>query len=217
MRRVALTLVVALTAATLTACGLFGDDDEASPPPSTVTLQDARGPEDGLRVAVFGDSITALAADALAEELADTRLSITAVPGFRFGQFDLTGLDDQDPEVVVVALGTNNALRGGWEDDDVRELDGFLDDLGPRPCTLFVDVAVSELDDSDSFEGDIRAANDALTDRARQRSDAGSPSRIVEWSGRVEEDVVEKDRIHPTEHGVDVWADLVGDAVRNGC
>src|SRR5699024_350896 len=89
----------------LAGCGWFDDDaDEDEPAPPDASLATPQGPEDGLRVTVIGDSITALGEEPLREELADTRLSITGVPGFRLGQFDLDDLDDHDPDVLVIAL-----------------------------------------------------------------------------------------------------------------
>lgn len=212
----------------LAACGGGSDDgdhDDALFPEGDAELSEPEGPEEGLRVTVVGDSITALGSAALRDELVDARLSITGVPGNRLGQFDLSALEDQDPEVLVIALGTNNIAQGGWDDDDEAELDDLLDDLGDRPCTLFVDIAVHGevfVDGAESdvdFEDEAEIVNGLLADAARERSENGDPSRVVAWSEKVDEPgvIVEGDGIHPSAEGARVWARLIADEVRRGC
>src|SRR5699024_10431196 len=117
MRRMSSLLVALIAAVLLASCGGSDDSDNWTgtsdeEPPDPFHLRPAEGPSDAERVVVVGDSITLLSSDALSDALAGKRASITAVQGFRFGQFDLEGIDDQDPDVVVIALGTNNVTQG---------------------------------------------------------------------------------------------------------
>lgn len=218
MRRIVFAL--ALLAA---ACG--GSDGESLPEDhDPVALNAASGPEDGKRVVVIGDSITRMAQGELEDELADTRLSITAVPGYLLRDFDLDRLDALDPEVVVIALGTNNLIFGGWEDADEDELDDLLADVGSPPCTLLVDVAGNEpITGSDGetlehFDEDAAQLNRLLDDRARARTDAGDPTVVVPWSSIAHEPgVLDDSGVHPTADGIPLWVDLVASAIRDGC
>lgn len=224
MRRMSPLLAAVLMATVLLACGGSDDGgDEAEGPPDPFPLQPAEGPEDGLRVTVVGDSITALAGEPLRSDLSEARASLTAVPGYRLGQFDLGPIDDQDPDVVVIALGTNNVLQGGWDGDDEAELDQLLDDVGDRRCTLLVDVVgVGDVIVADEvvedFDRGARAANRALADAARTRDEGGNPTRIVAWSEVAPRPgVMSGDGIHPTRDGAEAWARLVSDEIDAGC
>lgn len=208
-------LTAAALAALAAACG--GGGGAGEPPPAAVDLGtwgrvDDGWAGDGPRLAVLGDSIAHLARTELAEALDDWSLRVAAVvgEGWEPGAWsqvhgsDLiedaaTDIAEDDPEVVVWVLGTNDAWDAG------RDLDESLAEIAEMaerfPDACIVAVEVNEQATADGFDPAKAAAiNEALR--------AASDLTVAPDSGTLQ-----PDGIHPTVEGQDALADLVADAV----
>jgi lysophospholipase L1-like esterase len=177
----------------------------------------AGGSTGGFDVAMIGDSITAMSDEQL--ETAFTEVGFDAavidgVPGRRIlvdnegsdadaGVDVLEGMLDYgiDPDVWVIALGTNDVGQYSAEDYDevVRAMLDLLPDDVP---VVWVNAYVGpRLEATDDW-------NEALEATLGEREH----STVADWFSTVEnrEDVVlADDRYHPNEIGAQVFADLV--------
>jgi len=167
-------------------------------------------------VVVLGDSITVLARDSLREALgARYRTKIAALTGEGFGGGPLTSSLDagepllqqaaaeygaDSPDVVVLALGTNDAWQPSLVLDDALDGMTFIVSQFPASCIVAVEIAASS--DADGYdEVEAGALNDAL---------AGIGDEVVPALTAAE---TRPDRIHPNDRGVYGFVERVASAV----
>lgn len=213
---------------------LFFDDSAESATPQTVIVNgspvelDSRASRLGdaeigaSSVAVIGDSITQGSADAIRYTLGSmgvTEIVVDGVTSRRIEQGDGRGAplsgtralaamlaDGADPDVWVIALGTNDVGQYATEDEYralVRSIIGMLPDDVPL---VWVDVFRHDrLDHTAMFNGVVR---DEVADH--------DDSVVVSWfdvASRADQTVLRSDDIHPNADGTVVFAALVADGV----
>ena len=187
------------------------------------------------RVAVVGDSLTMQASWAIDERLGEDGhlVAVSGENGATIGQrydqvISYTGLGGA--EVVVVALGTNNAYYVTVDDerridlaDTIDDLDRVVHDalLGPPDRTWDVStrclVWVNVRDDTTGFTLDAQAPplNAEIASRAAAETEAGRQMLVADWAtrSRDQDDWFVADGVHLTEEGQRAYADLIAEAV----
>ncbi len=165
-------------------------------------------------VAVLGDSITHEAEAELRAALgALPGVTVTAIVGRPGGTFaDLQ--DDADevsasvPDVVVINLGSNDALKQVATETTLAELEAMYEKF---PESMVVAVAVTTRFTDSWFDVRAQAVNDHL--RAR-RDQWGVPAAVVAWDEIVAaDDAILHDGLHPTARGRARLAGAVAEAV----
>ncbi|SDS78536.1 Peptidoglycan/LPS O-acetylase OafA/YrhL, contains acyltransferase and SGNH-hydrolase domains [Paraoerskovia marina] len=176
-------------------------DVEADPPASAELLVD--GVVDGTQVSAFGDSVLSGAAPAVLERFPGIAIDAEPIRKWLDAPALLREAADAGElrDVVVLNFGTN----GGFQFDGSTEaLDESLATIGPdRAVVLVNSVGVSYW---------VPEANDALAALAESR-----PNVVVaDWNGavRAEPGLLHADRTHPNLEGIDVYADVLDDAIR---
>jgi hypothetical protein len=170
---------------------------------------------DGPKVVVLGDSITVQSRAELQRELADYALKVGALRGEglgggpfseTFGEGAMLGAArlyaPDDPEVVVIALGTNDAwsadialpaTREAW-----RTITGFFD------SACIVGVTIVEATTAAGYDADeARAINELIT---------ADSDQVVDWR-ELGARVTAGDGIHVTPEGAEVRAEAIRRAV----
>jgi lysophospholipase L1-like esterase len=224
MRWVAAALVVALAA-----CGGGSEEGSSttteSQDPSTTTTAAPLTPGygsieetyegDGRRVVVFGDSLTVQSRGALGRELTDYALKVAAVRGEGLGggpfseRFEtemMLGAAEtyakDDPEVAVLALGTNDAWSEKLSVPAAREAWQTMTALFDQAC--IVGVTVTEETAATGYDVDeARAINELIVDGADE---------VVDWR-ELGPPVTAGDGIHLTPEGAAVRAEAIRRAV----
>ena len=172
-------------------------------------------------VAVVGDSLTLSARDEITAELTGLGLEVLIVDGVESrrmtaGSSSLpSGLDaieairgefaDDEPDLWVIALGTNDVgaqVDDERFDDDVR---ATLDAIGPDAPVVWVDLWIRDRRD------DVVAANGTIREAVGERS---SPSGVVGWFAHGAGDgVITGDGVHLTDLGQEVFATAIANQV----
>lgn len=207
-------MVLGLAAAVLvTGCA---ESAEAGDP--TTTAPPSRRPV----VAVVGDSITFGADGALHAALDDVvDLHVEGVSGATTAQMLPASrqLAELDPDVVVINLGTNDAVTPGSSastEDDLREhLAAFPD----ASCRYLV-----TLTEEPSMVGYAETTADTNR-RIRDLDDELDATDVVDWQAALAADAAEgspdgdylSDDVHPTPVGQAVLVEMIADAVTGGC
>ena len=172
----------------------------------------------GLRVVMLGDSITAVSRPELHQALSDHAVKIAAVWGEGFGGGPISRAANDEgmrrharvyaadqPEVAVLALGTNDA----WNPD--LTLSAALEGLGEMVRAFegsrLVGVTVTERATADGYDAEVARAINAAVEAA--------VDEVAEWGRACESDrnTFPDDGIHPTPDGSALLAALVADAV----
>jgi lysophospholipase L1-like esterase len=221
MRWVAAALLV------LAACG-GGSEEGATTTerrePSTTTTESPESPlglieeayqGDGPRVVVLGDSLTVQSREALGRELAAYALKVGAFQGEGLaggpfsegfgGTMMLTTARTyarDDPDVAVIALGTNDA----WSPDIElpAALDAWRTIAGHFESACIVGVTVTETATAAGYDADeARAINDLIV--------AGS-DQVVEWR-ELAARATDGEGIHLTPEGAELRAAAIRRAV----
>jgi len=155
-------------------------------------------------VALLGDSITHEAEPELRAALAFTTIgTVIGRPGMTATEAgpdaELIAADfiaAELPEIVVVNLGTNDALKNVATAETLAALDGIYATLRP---TRIVAVAVTTRFSGSEFDNRVQAINDHL--RARCQA-GGNPVSVVAWDEIVAADeALLSDGLHPTPRG----------------
>lgn len=203
------------------AAGPEGDGGEPQPPRSDIGSVDAGYTGSGPRVLVLGDSITHSSRAQIAARLQGHAVRVGAVVGEglapgpwsealgRGGMVEVAeGMAGDDPDVVVIALGTNDAWNPNLTLPSAEAGLRRLVELFPHSC--LVTVAIVESPAADGYDGDeARAINRLL---------AGVADVVVPWGARAEaagSRYLSDDGIHLTPEGQEMFADLVGEAVES--
>jgi lysophospholipase L1-like esterase len=153
-------------------------------------------------VALVGDSLLNEATDE-AEAASDEDVTIRSFPGITVAQG--AGLVDEavatDPDVLVVELGTNDAMGR----TDLGSIDAVLDSAGGVECVVWVTVA-------ERHEG-AREINAHLAEQA----DARDNLRLVRWDQEVADhpEWYVQDGIHHTEAGQVAFAEAISAGIED--
>jgi len=175
-------------------------------------------------VAVLGDSITFESETELRVALeAGTVVDLTAVvgrPGKTFAELlaDAEQIATTGPDLVVINLGTNDALKSVPIGDTRLALDALYAAL---PDALIVAVAVTTRFSDSPFDVRAQAINDRLRAGCRDRA---RPVAVVAWDEIVAADDANRadspahdpilsDGLHPTPRGRARLADAIAVAV----
>lgn len=169
-------------------------------------------------LAMIGDSITFMSTEALQATLSTTGLEVLAIDaqvGRRItvgnGGRPHSGVDiaafianSDPPDVWVIALGTNDIGQYADAAEFATHVKSLLDVLPSAAPLVWVDTWDGGRPD------ETRLVNDTLRVMAGTRDDVV----IVDWSSHGDDDgVVSGDRVHPTEAGTLVFAQVVAEGV----
>lgn len=169
-------------------------------------------------VAVVGDSLTVAATDEITGALArlgirsvivdgrESRRMATSDTGLPSGVVAIEAiLDEHEPDLWVVALGTNDVGAAVGPERfvaDLRETIGAIPGAAP---VVWVDVWIRDR------LADVVAANTVLREELGRRA---APSVVVDWFSEGQVDgVITGDGVHLTETGEERFASAIADAV----
>lgn len=193
-----------------------GDDDGDSPDQAPEGLGIAT---DATSVVVVGDSITQGSAAEIRYVLAANGFTDVTVEGLTSRRIDAGGggspesgtqaierllADGADPDVWVIALGTNDV--GKYTPDEYGAVIGTLTDLLPddRPLVWIDAYRDDYVDDSFTFGEVLRA-----------ELGARDGTLVMSWFDvAVADTSILRDGVHPTADGRARFADLIGEGVR---
>ena len=150
------------------------------------------------RVLVIGDSVVAGVSPLLEEMLPNARIDAAVSRQFYTAPelYAEDVADGYDPDVVIVALGSNGAIR---DDAMIQEV---VDAVGGRPIYFVTVRNPYPIQDSN---------NEMLRANAATNANAG----IIDWNGASEghDDYIVADGTHPTAEGMEVYAKLIRQAL----
>ena len=179
--------------------------------------------DSGERVAVLGDSITALDAEALEGALGeDYRFTISGNFGYTAAEVTPVAqeLSERSFGQVIINLGTNDVLQGGSPSAAVEEIQRQAAMFDDARCVHVVTVNEHMVDQStgDDTGAAARLLNDALEELA-----AGDDRiDLVDWNAAASESVPDtegatstltSDSVHPTAEGNRVLNELYQQAL----
>jgi lysophospholipase L1-like esterase len=187
------------------------------PEGSASTLSTGGEARDGnvASVAMVGDSITVGSETALRDGFADLGVDLRKIDGAsgrritvasdyaNSGVDAATALAPDDPDVWVIALGTNDVPQYDGEEAYRNEIAALLTVLPPDAPVVWVDTYLA---DAASRSGDF---NQALRDTLAFRGTAS----VADWATVAAGDGVLRDGIHPSDEGTQLFADVVMSAV----
>ncbi len=165
-------------------------------------------------MAMVGDSITNGSEAELREQLSaldvDIRV-IDAADGRRMvsdgmggsGIQSLTMLAANPPDLWVIALGTNDVAQYEGPADYAAVIEELLAAVPSEAPLVWVDVYLESSPDASA------EFNDTLRDELEERGNA----TIVNWADLADEDGVLRDGIHPSDYGIEQFAEMVTRAV----
>ena len=110
-----------------------------------------------------------------------------------------------DPDVVVVALGTNDIGKYGSIEEYAAEIDELVDQLPDDLPLVWINTYLSRTPD------DSAAFNAALIETLSERGNA----TIGRWSSIAQQGGMLRDGVHPSEDGEQRFADLVLGQIEN--
>lgn len=204
---------VVVSALIFTATGCMG-----TPTPWT-------GPSNGLRVGFYGDSITQLSETGGGTDQGPDRphmlTEAMVAAGFQSSYSALIGADTADltnityppgspaPQVVVIALGTNDLHDGYASPESVlSDIATFIDRMKPE-CAIVVNVAEIPTWGLSTYAPPY---NSLLNDLAASRPDVV----VADWNSQVQADptLLELDNVHPDLAGKAAYRSLFVESVR---
>ncbi len=155
------------------------------------------------RVTVVGDSLTVLATPKIRSALHGVRLSIYAHNGNRADQL-VDGLRaDLPADVVIVNVGTNDAIQARTHPDWLTGFNEIVSLVEHVPCAVF--VTISTLVDSIGH-GSVAAQIDAKIQNLAQTD---SNVRVIDWNAAAHgpdgKNYVNLDGIHETPEAGSQW------------
>lgn len=168
----------------------------------------------GGRVVMIGDSITVAAKPELEAQARQLGFDLTvdAEVGRRItvGSTPESGVDvlqavlaEETPDLLVVALGANDIANYRTVEEYAAQIDRLLDLVPGDVPVLWIDAYVRRSPEaSEQF-------NDALLGALRRRGNA----MIGRWSDIAAGDGVLADGVHPSQTGIALFSDLVGDSI----
>lgn len=209
--------------------GAVADADAPSPRADRRVDIDVDGRDDADVVAPFpttvvvvGDSLTLSAQEEITASLAGLGLDVLAVDGVESRRMTVgsssrpSGLDairtireelTVQPDLWVIALGTNDV---GAQVDEQRfrdDLQATLDGVGPDAPLVWVDLWIRDRREA------VVTANGVIRDEIDGRA---SPAAVVGWFDLGDDDgVTTGDGVHLTDRGQDAFATAIADQVRS--
>ena len=194
-------------------------DDPLVPPVATVPLDER--PALPASVAVVGDSIARSATDLITSSISLHGIEIMAYDALEsrrmaeWGGADLpSGVsaideivdDGAEPELWVVALGTNDVGAGTSQEAIEDDIDEVLAEIPDDAAVFWVDTWVRDLDDrANMFNLVVRAT---LAERPN--------SWVLDWHSLAEtEGLISDDGVHLTGRGQLEYARMIGRALRD--
>jgi hypothetical protein len=194
-------------------------DDPMVPPVATVPLDER--PALPASVAVVGDSIARSATDLITSSISLHGIEILAYDALEsrrmaeWGGADLpsgvSAIDDivtvgAEPELWIVALGTNDVGAGTSQEAIQDDIDEVLAEIPDDAAVFWVDTWVRDLDDrANMFNLLVRAT---LADRPN--------SWVLDWHALAEIDgLISDDGVHLTARGQLEYARMIGRALRD--
>jgi lysophospholipase L1-like esterase len=165
-------------------------------------------------VGILGDSITVGSEAEIVDAVRDLGVAVVEVDaesgrrlvadsGVDSGVDAARRVTALDPDVWVVALGTNDVPNPEGAEEYSVVIDELLRQLPVDDRVVWVDVHVD----------DAAAASDAFNVALRDRLADRGRAVIVEWSAHADGAGMLRDGVHPTAAGGLVFADLVADGV----
>jgi lysophospholipase L1-like esterase len=159
-------------------------------------------------VVLIGDSLLFAAGDKVLENFDDSVVDADGEPGATVGERlgVIRRAAGRGPEGMVIELGTNDVT---WDDHVPEtlgdELAAALDLMADVPCVRWVEVR--ELNDA------TRTYNRMLRDAVARHPNAS----VVPWAALAAEsdDWHDDDGVHHTDAGVEAFASMLTDAVRD--
>lgn len=198
-RRTIRSVVAALGAvalAPLPSCGLLGSGDS---------------------VALFGDSLTLLVADAVKAGADDEfSINVSGTWGLRVDELldQAAEVSNSDPSQVVINLGTNNVLQHHDAVASAQDLASMLDQFADVPCVHVVTLNEHINRLGEDFAPDAAALNAQIRELAGRQLN----TNVIDWNAIVTEHLAEgiisEDTVHPNSKGVELLADAYLDALR---
>jgi lysophospholipase L1-like esterase len=206
------TVAAAQPAVPVTTPGSTGVPATAPPPATTPPDVDLD------LVAVVGDSLTLSAADLIEADLLrigvdrvvidarESRRMVVGSSGIPAGRSAIDAiLDDADPDLWVVALGTNDISAGAGSDEFRSDVDAILGSLPDDVPVVWVDLWIRDR------RADVVEANLALRDVLGGRM---APAVTAEWySAAAAPGNVIGDGVHLTDAGRERFASEISSAV----
>jgi lysophospholipase L1-like esterase len=174
-------------------------------------------------VGFLGDSITFQATTALEDRVPDTwRADVRATSGATIVDMaaQAARMGAEQPEAVIVNLGTNDVMQAFLPEKSAADLDLLLDQLGDPSCVVLVTVHENIVTEQDGVLADrVRATNAALAEVADRRG-----VRVVDWTAHLAAagavpgtpDLL-IDTVHLSDAGIDNLAGLYLDTLADGC
>ena len=174
----------------------------------------------GDKVAVLGDSITFVTTGKIFEEFDDEYEVIgDAKLGARVQDMQPTAdsLASQQPQQLIVDLGTNDVLLGTPIDQAGAALRDMIGKFGSAECIHVVNINTRMTSDGAPVEDAARAMNEQIEQIAAEDDRID----IIDWDGMVAGSVDDEhpagtftaDTVHPSEEGQRALADAMGDAL----
>lgn len=188
--------------------------------PASVDDEAVRGPSAVDDVAIVGDSITVDSEKAFHAALDDQyRLRVRGRGGYRIEEMEPYAIElaVEDPEQVIINLGTNDVLQNGAIDKSVTALNRMIKDFSKVACFFVVNLNEGMRRDSDpDVAGRAEVFNLELN-----RIAESSNLKVIDWNGAIEADQAAgspngellTDTIHPSPAGQAVLAKLYKDAL----
>lgn len=174
-------------------------------------------------VGFLGDSITFQATTALEDRVPDTwRSDVRATSGATIADMaaQAARMGAEQPEAVIVNLGTNDVMQAFPPEKSAADLDLLLDQLGDPSCVVLVTVHENIVTEQDGVLADrVRATNAALAEVADRRG-----VRVVDWTAHLAAagavpgtpDLL-IDTVHLSDAGIDNLVGLYLDTLADGC
>lgn len=174
-------------------------------------------------VGFLGDSITFQATTALEDRAPDTwRADVRATSGATIVDMaaQAARMGAEQPEAVIVNLGTNDVMQAFPPEKSAADLDLLLDQLGDPSCVVLVTVHENIVTEQDGVLADrVRATNAALAEVADRRG-----VRVVDWTAHLAAagavpgtpDLL-IDTVHLSDAGIDNLVGLYLDTLADGC
>ena len=207
---------------TVSVAGCGGDDENAAggtlplfggtvpPGGPAIDLTPSAGRGGGREVVVIGDSITVASAPRILAGAGEIDADVTVLAEINrriaVGNDPSAGTDvvadvlaSSDPDVVVVALGTNDIGKYGSIEEYAAEIDELVDQIPDDLPLVWINTYLSRTPD------DSAAFNAALIETLSERGNA----TIGRWSSIAQQGGMLRDGVHPSEDGEQRFADLV--------
>ncbi len=177
----------------------------------------------GPRVAVLGDSITSLDAEALQSSLGgDYRFAISGNFGRTATQVapEAEELAKRSFSQVIINLGTNDVLQGHSAQEAVDAIARYVDMFDSARCVHLVTVNEHMVNQrTGAFTGDLAAQ---FNERLRAYADSVDRVDVIDWNAVAAQNLndaepptstLTEDSIHPTPQGNQALNDLYAGAL----